>query len=472
MQGSPASSELSALKSELLELLEERARRTRRRRLFAYRPYSKQREFHALGAHKRERLLVAGNQLGKTYCGAAEVAIHLTGRYPDDWTGRRFDGPTRGWAGSKTGEVTRDGVQRLLVGEPKERALWGEGLIPGDDIVDWSMRQGVPDALDSITVRHVSGGLSTLGFKSYDQGREKWQGETLDFVWFDEEPPMPIYMEGLTRTNATGGMSLMTFTPLLGMSDVVAMFLQQESDGRGVVTMTIDDAEHYTPEQRAAIVASYPPHERDARTRGIPSMGSGRVFPVAEDDIVCEPMPIPAHWPQIVGVDFGYDHPFAAARVAWDRDGDVVYLTNEYRQREATPIIHAAAIKPWGSWIPVAWPHDGLQHDKGSGTALRDQYAAQGLAMLPERATTPDGGSGLEATVMEMLERMQTGRFKVFSTCRAWLEEFRLYHRKDGLIVKERDDLVSASRYAVMMLRFAATEPKRRPLVIPNYAGV
>lgn len=215
-----------SLKSELLALLEERKRRKDRNRLAGYRPYTKQREFHASGAEHRERLLMAGNQLGKTYCGAAEAAYHLTGLYPEWWEGRRWDRPVRAWAGSKTGEVTRDGVQRLLVGEPKDEGQWGTGMVPGDLLLDWSRRMGVADALDNITVRHVpTGGTSTLGFKSYDQGRQKWQGETLDLVWLDEEPPLDIYMEALTRTNATGGMSFITFTPLLGMSDVVAMFL-------------------------------------------------------------------------------------------------------------------------------------------------------------------------------------------------------------------------------------------------------
>lgn len=213
------------LKSELADLLTERQRRFSRTRLTRYRPYAKQLAFHERGGEHRERLLMAGNQLGKTFCGAAEASIHLTGEYPEWWQGRRWERPVRAWAGSKTGEVTRDGVQRLLVGEPKDRAQWGTGLIPGDALIDWSQRQGVPDALDSVIVRHKSGDTSTLGFKSYDQGREKWQGETLDFVWFDEEPPMDVYMEGLTRTNATGGMVYLTFTPLLGMSDVVSMFL-------------------------------------------------------------------------------------------------------------------------------------------------------------------------------------------------------------------------------------------------------
>ena len=212
---------------ELAELLTEQKRRQSRTRLARYRPYPKQILFHERGLTARERLLMAGNQLGKTFSGAAETACHLTGKYPDWWTGRRFDRPVRCWAGSKTGEVTRDGVQRLLVGEPKDRTAWGTGMIPGDAIVDTSSRMGVADAIDSVLVEHVSGENSTLGFKSYDQGREKWQGETLDIVWFDEEPPMDIYMEGLTRTNATGGMVYMTFTPLLGMSDVVHMFIDE-----------------------------------------------------------------------------------------------------------------------------------------------------------------------------------------------------------------------------------------------------
>lgn len=237
---------------------------------------------------------------------------------------------------------------------------------------------------------------------------------------------------------------------------------------RHVTSMTIDDAEHYTPEQREAIIASYPAHEREARIKGVPSMGSGRVFPVEEETITCAPFAIPEHWVQINGMDFGWDHPFAAVNLAWDRDADCVYVCKEYAQRESTPVIHAAAIKPWGAWVPCAWPHDGLQHDKGSGEALRDQYQAQGLAMLPEKATFVDGGNGVEAGLMDMLDRMQTGRWKVFSTCGGWFQEFRLYHRLDGKIVKERDDRISASRYGLMMLRFAKRKPNASRMVMPK----
>jgi hypothetical protein len=232
--------------------------------------------------------------------------------------------------------------------------------------------------------------------------------------------------------------------------------------------MTIDDAEHYTPERRASIIAGYLPHEREARARGIPVLGSGRVFPIEEDLIRCDPIPIPSHWVRINGLDFGWDHPFGAVNCAWDRDADVFYVCKEYREREQTPVVHAAAIKPWGVWIPCAWPHDGLQHDKGSGEDLAKQYGDQGLEMLPEKATFEDGGNGVEAGVIDMLDRMKTGRWKVFSTCGSWFGEFRLYHREEGLIVKLNDDLLSASRYAYMMRREAILKPNNDSWAQPS----
>lgn len=451
---------------EMLLITAELDRRKRTNRLVGYRPYPKQREYH--DSVTREVLFMAGNQLGKTLAGSAEDAIHLTGKYPEWWSGHRFHKPITMLAGSESYELTRDGLQRLLIGPPANEGEWGTGMIPGKDISRISRRPGVPNAIESVTVKHVSGGESVLLFKAYEQGRGKWQANTVDYVHFDEEPPEDVYFEGITRTNATGGLIRVTFTPLKGMSTVVARYLLEDSVDRQVVTMTIDDAEHYTDEERAKIIASYPPHEREARTKGVPSLGSGRIFPVPEEEIICEPFDIPSTWVQIIGVDFGWDHPFAATRCAWDRDNDVFYVIGEYRQREASPIIHAASIKPWGDWIPVSWPHDGLQHDKGSGVQLAEQYREQGLNMLEERATFDDGTNGVEAGISDMLQRMQTGRWKVFSNCQAWFEEFRLYHRDDGKIVKERDDLLCASRYALMMKRYAEQKKQKKISYTPR----
>lgn len=223
---------------------------------------------------------------------------------------------------------------------------------------------------------------------------------------------------------------------------------------RAVTRMTIDDAEHFTEEERAEIIASYPPHEREARVKGIPALGSGRVYPIAEEVIRTEPIQTPDWWWYIAGIDFGWEHPTAAVKLAHDRDADVIYVTHCYRRKEATPLEHAASLRPWGDQ-PWAWPADAYQRDKRSGGTLKEDYAASGLKMLNSHATHPDGGVGLEAGVMDILTRMQSGRFKVFSHLTEWFEEFRLYHRKNGIIVDKRDDLMDATRYAMMMRRYA-----------------
>lgn len=217
--------DLRPLQQRVLTLARELDRRKRRNRLLDYKPYSKQQEFHAAGAIHRERLFMAGNQLGKTLAGSMEVALHLTGKYPDWWVGRRFATPTRWWVAGETRVSTRDSVQKLLIGPPEIEEEWGTGSVPAEDLIDITRGVGVPNGIDSATVKHVSGLPSTLLFKAYEQGRAKWQADTLHGVWFDEEPPQDIYTEGLTRTNATDGIAFLTFTPLKGMSDVVMMYL-------------------------------------------------------------------------------------------------------------------------------------------------------------------------------------------------------------------------------------------------------
>ncbi len=462
----------------LLSAMErEQAARAMRNRLIKYRPYPKQAAFHAAGAMHRERLFLAGNQLGKTLAGGNELAFHLTGNYPKWWSGRRWDRPIVAWAAGVTAESTRDNPQRMLMGRP---GRWGTGSISANALGKLSRAAGIRDLIDTVRVRHASGGESVLSFKFYEKGREKWQGETLDLVWFDEEPPAEIYSEGLARTSATNGLVYLTCTPLLGMTEVVGRFLQDTSRDRAVTQMAIDEAEHYTAEQRQRVVAGYSPHERDARAKGIPMLGSGRIFPVPEESLAVQSFPVPRHWPRLGGMDFGWDHPFAAVKLAWDRDADCVYVTNAYRVREATPLMHAAALRSWGAALTWAWPADGLQHSRDSGKPLAEQYRRHGLRLLPQHARYPDnpdgtsGAGGVEAGLMDMLDRMQSGRFKVFRHLEDWFAEFRIYHRDNGMVVKRNDDLMCATRYALMCLRFAAPESDPRgfgrKLEYPNYA--
>lgn len=447
-----------------------------KRKLDFYEPYEKQLEFHNAGASFRERLFKAGNQLGKTLGAGFETAMHATGIYPDWWQGRRFTKPTAGWVGAPTGQLSRDNPQRILIGRV---GAWGTGSIPGHLITGYKRASGsVPDLLEIITVKHISGGTSTIGLKSYDQGRVRWQGETLDYVWFDEEPPIEVYSEGVTRTNATDGIVYLTFTPLLGMSSVVLRFLKEKPAGTHVTNMTIYDAKHYSEEKRAAIIAGYPEHEREARAMGVPIMGSGRVFATNEKEIEIMPPMIPAHWARLAAMDLGWEHPTAVVWMAWDRDTDIVYIYDTYRVPKQLPSVHASALVARGKWIPVMWPHDGMQHDKyGSGERVAQLYRNLGVNMWREKATHPPergkmegtGGYNFEAGIMEMGERLQTGRLRVSKNLLDWFEEYRMYHREEGKVVKEMDDLMSATRIGLMMLRHAQTFAKPRTSEVPRF---
>jgi len=446
---------------ELEKLLADKFKFQNENRLKLYKPYPKQLEFHASGLKHRQRLLMAANRVGKTYCGGAEVAYHLTGLYPAWWTGRRWDRPTQWWAAGITALSTREVVQEVLIGAVAMG--WGTGMIPKDCLSrdKMTLARGVSDLYDTVLVKHVSGGFSEVKFKSYEQGREKWQGATLDGLWFDEEPSEEIYTEGTTRVALNNGISLMTFTPLLGMSTVVKRFLNERTKDMAVTTMTIEDAGHVSKEQIESIVAAYPAHEREARARGIPMLGSGVIFDIPESQISCKPREIPSHWALVWGVDFGVKHPFAAVLMAWDKDTDTLCVIHTIRMKASTPLHHAEAmknvLKGYGAKIPVAWPHDGNQRKDFGGdlVPLRSIYKKYGLNMHAEHATFPGGSNSTEVGVLTMYERMKTNRFKVFENLTDWFEEYRMYHRKDGAIVKVDDDLMSASRMAVMMLRIA-----------------
>ena len=186
--------------------------------------YPRHMEFFRAGAEHRERLMLAANRVGKTEgVGGYETVLHLTGAYPDWWRGRRFDRPVRAIAAGDSARTVRDIIQAKLMGRP---GVPGTGLVPGAAIVRTTAKSGVAGALDTVSIRHLSGGSSLLALRSYDQGREAFQGTEQDVVWLDEEPPLPVYTECLMRTMTTGGLVMLTFTPLLGMSEVVLAFLQ------------------------------------------------------------------------------------------------------------------------------------------------------------------------------------------------------------------------------------------------------
>ena len=444
-----------------VEIAKELEHRKATNTMARYEPYDYQKKFHNKTA--QQRLLMAGNRIGKSFSGAMEMAYHLTGLYPEWWQGKKFPRPIRAWAGGASNETTRDICQKELVGQPDDPSARGTGSIPLKLIGETVRKAGVPNAMNSLVIKHVSGGWSRLAFKAYEMGKEKWMGETVDVVWLDEEPPSSIYTQALTRTADKGGIVYMTFTPENGMTETVAQFVNDLRDGQALIQAGWDDAPHMTAEVRQQILAALPPHERKMREQGIPQLGSGLVFPIAESDMVCDPINIPEFWPRICGLDFGWDHPTAASWAAWDRDSDIIYIYDTYAMSQEAVPIHASAIKGRGNWIPVIWPMDGRQADKGSGKSLTEQYRNEGVSMTREHFTnTPQagqkegtGGISVEAGVQEMYTRFMTNRLKIFNNQSKLLEELRMYHRKDGKIVFKHDDVISATRYAVMSVRKA-----------------
>lgn len=457
------------------QAVEEFARRLQQRAILRYRPYPWQHRFHTLGLTRAQRMLRAANRVGKTRCAGSEVSYHVTGRYPDWWDGKRFTRDSLGgrnllaWTGSPTNETSRDIVQKELLGDPPESFT---GTIPGEQIHGrlYYRQAGVSNVVDSFRVKRADGLLSTVVLKTYEQGWRKWQGTGVHLAWLDEEPEdFKIYTEALTRILNVQGVLIATLTPLLGKTELIRHFEKPElQEMLALVSATWDDAPHLDKSMRDQLMASYPDYERDARTKGVPVLGSGRIFPIDEDEIKCDAFEAPDYFAFVGGMDFGVDHPTAYVVLAWNRDRDIVYVVDAYRQSGKDALYHAAAIKQRGSWIPVAWPHDGLERDKGSGQPLRDIYARHGVNMLPMHAAYGDDrGNAVEPGIEEMLERMRTGRLKVFRHLGEWFEEFRDYHRDDGKVVKVRDDLMAATRYALMMLRYSisyatATKPVAR----------
>lgn len=454
---------------QLRDRMRQYAELRKRNALAFFEPTPKQREFLALGAQKRIRALLAGNQSGKSMTCAFELACHLTGQYPPWWEGHRFAGPIKAWAGSITLATLRSGVQRHLMGDPEI----GTGMLPRDSIVSYTMARNVTGCYDRVVVKHATGGESLLEFKSYDSGRERWQGATLHFILLDEEPDMEIFAEALMRLNTTRGHMVFAFTPLRGYSDVVKMFLEPSPDDpgaadRGYVHMTLDDATFYTDEDRKRIIASLPEHERRARVLGLPAIGEGLIYPFPEEAITCDPFRIPPHYRRVVGIDFGIDHPCAAVWVAWDPDTDTAYVYDVYKGRSGDMAVHAAAIKQRGDW-PIAWPHDGLKRmaqEGGDSKPLIELWRKLGLNFLPQSARYDPrrgGAQPKEPIIAECRERFTSGRLKVFSTCGDLLRELKSYHRKDGKPVPYNDDAISAMHYAIMSLRYArpASEMER-----------
>lgn len=424
--------------------------------------YPKHLDFFGAGKDYKERIFIAANRVGKTVAGGFEVTCHATGIYPDWWEGKRFDKAPIIWCAGDTGKTTRDIIQNKLLGPPGSH---GTGLIPKDKIKRKLNKIGVPDAVEMVYVEHISGKDSIISFKSYDQRREGFQGTEVDVIWPDEEPPQDIYIEMLLRTMTTNGIVMTTFTPLMGLSDVVLSFCPggeviegelKDSPTKHVTVCDWDAVPHLSDKEKADMLAAIPPFQRDARSRGIPQLGSGAIYQVPESDILVEDFEIPPHWRRVFGLDVGWNRT-AAIWGAHDMDTDTVFLYSEHYRGQAEPVVHAESIRARGDWIPGVVDPAARGRTQTDGNSLIEMYQSLGLDIIC-------ADNSREAGIYEIWERLSSGRIKVFKSLTNWRAEYRVYRRDEkGRIVKENDHLMDATRYLIMSgLSVAKCKPVKK----------
>jgi len=406
------------------------------------------------GAKHSQRAFIAGNRTGKTVTGAYEMACHLTGLYPEWWEGRKFKYGVKAWAASKSTQVTKEVMQEELLGPILEL---GSGMIPKETIIKTTKKPGVADAIEAVTVRHVSGDLSQIVFKSYDQDRETFQGTKKQVIWLDEEPTdFGIFTECVARTadsEGKEGIILCTFTPLFGFSDVVLSFLPggkfpqdgvcEGSEHKYVTRVTWDEIPHISDKWKKEALATLSNHERDARSKGIPTLGSGAIYPHSEADITVEPFEIPCWWPRAYGLDVGWNKT-AVVWGAMDPESKQMYLYSEHYLGEELPAVHASAIRARGEWLFGAIDPRSDTRSQVDGTRLLDLYEAEGLHLVP-------ADNSVEAGLYKVNQLFASGQLKVFKTMTNWLSEYWAYRRDEkGKIVKKNDHLMDAMRYLIM----------------------
>lgn len=424
----------------------------------------KHRAFFEAGSLYNERMFMAGNRCGKSVAGAFEASCHATGVYPIWWAGRTFDKPTHGWAVGSTARATRDTAQKELIGPIGN---WGTGMIPKDKLGKFWALAGVPQGIDIIQVKHISGGWSTIGFKNYEQPLQAFYGTALDWVWADEECPQEHYNEMLIRTMTTNGLVFNTFTPLKGLTPMVVRFSEKadylagaekligipdpeegEEDARiedittskAIIQAGWDDAAWLSEESKVQMEADTEPHLRAARRSGRPSMGSGNVYPIALESMLVTPFQIPPYYKKMFAFDVGWNRT-ACLWAAIDPQTDIVYIYDEHYVGEQQPPIHAAAVRSRGSWIPGVIDPASHGRSQNDGTQLIQAYKELGLNLRPAI-------NNVDAGISALWQRMTTGNLKIFNNLPNFAKEFVLYRRNlKGNIVKENDHLMDCLRY-------------------------
>ena len=443
------------------------AARAKGNKLLAYnsgrKKHKKQLAFHR--CKKRNRWVFGGNRSGKTECGAVEAIWLARGIHP--WRRNRRD--VFGWVVSLSQQVQRDVAQSKIL-----------YYLPREWIADITMLSGRRDSpaggvIDQIKIKNVFGGISTIGFKSCDQGREKFQGSSLDFVWFDEEPPADVYEECVMRVMDKRGDIFGTMTPLKGMTFIYnEIYLNRRHNPEvWCQFMCWDDNPFLSKSEIKLLESTLDEHALDSRRYGKFSSGCGLVYPEFDPAVhVIPPFALPKEWQSCISIDPGLNNPLSAHWYAVDWDGNI-YVVAEHFAAGRDIDFHVQSIRHICG--ALGWKSDGRgryealidsaagQRTLASSKSVAELFAEGGI--LADTKVDKDVFAGI-CRVKEYLKR-GNGRpdIFIFDSCTNMIEEFLTYSWGAGDSPKKTDDhCMDELRYFVMSRPSAPAPVQHSPV--------
>lgn len=411
-----------------------------------------------INSTEREVFFSGGNQIGKSAASCGMLVFHLTGMYPDWYTGRRFEQPPRVMVIGETFNTARDLLIKKIIGNDHEEGAIDRGLI-------FDVQKLAYGNVGAFDIAHVSKRPTHVIVASYASGRRRVQGHSLDLVVIDEEPPMDVYDELSARTNATGGFVRISATPLSGFTELFTSFETDKTGEKNIIYYKVEEALHMPDEVRTGLINKYKEHPQgDARLNGRPCLWSGAVFNMPQHEVIWNGEPPDESEPKyIIGIDIPHTTGvFGAVKIAHYAHADVAVVEEEIKASNVTVDLMAEMILDLGGGeIPVAWPHD-ARIKKAEGV-LVEVLRQKGCKTLPEPSYMLDNhGKKNRSTVgiASLAATMEKERRLVYAArCGKILRERSQYQIVDGAAAKKQDDhLLDGMFKGLMMLRFAKSK--------------